>query len=64
MLVTGLGLVESPRWHDNRLWFSDWIAGNIFALDDAGVTELIVQHESLPPCFDFLLDGRLVLVSN
>ena len=23
-LVTGRGLVESPRWHGDRLYFSDW----------------------------------------
>jgi sugar lactone lactonase YvrE len=64
VLRSGLGLVESPRWHDGRLWFSDWTAGEIIAIDDAGVSEVIVRHESLPLCFDFLPDGRLVLVSN
>ncbi len=23
-MVTGRGLVESPRWHGDRLYFSDW----------------------------------------
>jgi sugar lactone lactonase YvrE len=64
VLSTGLGLLESPRWHDGRLWFSDWIAGQIIAIDDAGASEVIVRHESLPLCFDFLGDGQLVLVSN
>jgi sugar lactone lactonase YvrE len=64
VLRAGLGLVESPRWHDGRLWFSDWIAGEIIAIDDAGTSELITRHESLPLCFDFLPDGRPVLVSN
>jgi sugar lactone lactonase YvrE len=64
VLQTELGLVESPRWHQGRLWFSDWIAGEIIAVDDAGAAEVIVRHESLPLCFDFLPDGRLVLVSN
>ena len=64
VLCSGLGLVESPRWHDGRLWFSDWIAGEIIAVDDAGAHEVIVGHESLPLCFDFLPDGRAVLVSN
>jgi sugar lactone lactonase YvrE len=64
VLCSGLGLVESPRWHDGRLWFSDWIAGEIIAVDDAGARELIVRHQSLPLCFDFLPDGRAVLVSN
>src|SRR4249919_980462 len=64
ILCSGFGLVESPRWHEGRLWFSDWTGGRIIAVDDAGSTEVVVEHHSLPMCFDFLPDGRLVLVSN
>jgi len=24
VLLSGLGMGESPRWHDGRLWFSHW----------------------------------------
>jgi sugar lactone lactonase YvrE len=61
---TGRGLVESPRWHDGRLWFADWTAGEIRALTEGGGSEVIVQHTSLPLCFDFLPDGSLIAVSN
>jgi sugar lactone lactonase YvrE len=64
VLCSGFGLVESPRWHDGRLWFSDWTGGRIVAVDEHGGTEVVVEHRSLPLCFDFLPDGRLVLVSN
>jgi sugar lactone lactonase YvrE len=64
VLCSGLGLVESPRWHQRRLWFSDWTGGRIVAVDEHGTTETVVEHRSLPLCFDFLPDGRLVLVSN
>jgi sugar lactone lactonase YvrE len=64
VLTSGHGLVESPRWHEGRLWFSDWTGGRIVAVDDTGETEVILEHASLPMCFDFLPDGRLVLVSN
>jgi sugar lactone lactonase YvrE len=64
VLCSGFGLVESPRWHDGRLWFSDWTAGRIVTVDERGTTEVVVEHQSLPLCFDFLPDGRLVLVSN
>jgi sugar lactone lactonase YvrE len=64
VLLNGRGLVESPRWHQGRLWFSDWIAGEILAVDDTGAFEVMVRHASLPLCFDFLPDGRLALVSN
>ena len=64
VLVSGRGLLESPRWHRGRLWFSDWTAGEIIAVDDTGRPEVMIRHASLPLCFDFLPDGRLVLVSN
>src|SRR3954447_7090198 len=65
VLMRGRGLVESPRWHAGRLWFADWIAGEILALDPTdGSSEVVVRHTSLPLCFDFLPDGSLVLVSN
>lgn len=64
VLLSGLGLVESPRWHEGRIWFSDWINGEIIAVDDNGESEVVVRHQSLPLCFDFLPDGRLLLVSN
>jgi sugar lactone lactonase YvrE len=64
ILCSGYGLVESPRWHEGRLWFSDWTGGRIVAVDDAGATEVVLEHRSLPLCFDFLPDGRPVVVSN
>lgn len=62
-LMTGLGLVESPRWHEGRLWFADWIAGEIIAVDTDGRSEVMLRHESLPLCFDFLPDAGAVIVS-
>jgi sugar lactone lactonase YvrE len=35
-LLTGRGLVESPRWHSGRLYFSDWSAGEVLALTPRG----------------------------
>lgn len=63
-LDSGRGLLESPRWHSGRLWFADWIAGEILAVDDEGSIEVVCRHRSMPLCFNFLPDGRLVLVSN
>ena len=63
-LASGFGLVESPRWHDGRLWFSDWTAGQIRVLDPEGSSRVVVRHESLPLCFDFLADGRMLVVSS
>jgi sugar lactone lactonase YvrE len=59
----GLGLVESPRWHDGQLWFSDWTAGEIRTLTADG-SRVRVRHHSLPLCFDFLPDDSLIVVSS
>jgi len=64
VLDSGRGLVESPRWHDGKLWYADWTAGEIRVVGPGGGSEVVVRHTSLPLCFDFLPDGSLVLVSN
>jgi sugar lactone lactonase YvrE len=53
---------ESPRWHDGRLWFSDWGAGRVWSVADGGEPVVEAEVEQLM-CIDFLLDGRLLLVS-
>src|SRR5258708_12599857 len=63
--MTGIAFGESPRWHDNRLWFSDWGAQEFIAADLEGKSEVIVrvQFPSFPMCIDFLPNVRLLIVS-
>ena len=64
-LTTGLAMGESPRWHEDRLWFSDWGAQEIIAVDLHGKSEVVVRTSfALPFCIDWLLDGRLLVVSG
>jgi len=67
-VVAGFGLLESPRWHDGRLWFSDWTAGLIRSATPSGQVQVVLEHQSLPLCFDFLSDHPpeqgLVLASS
>jgi sugar lactone lactonase YvrE len=64
-LLTGLAFGESPRWHDDRLWFSDWGAGEILAVDLAGDSEVMVRGVGpLPFSIDWLPDGRLLIASG
>src|SRR5512146_2395358 len=63
-LLTGRGLVESPRWHGDRLYFSDWSAGEVLALDLEGRSEVVAQIKSLPLCTAWLPDGRMLIVSS
>jgi sugar lactone lactonase YvrE len=67
ILLTGIAFGESPRWHDGRLWFADWGAGEILAVDpDGGAAEVIVRVDfpSFPLCFDWLPGGRLLVVAR
>ena len=41
VLLDGLGMGESPRWHDGRLWFSDWGTDEIIAVDLDGNSEVV-----------------------
>ncbi|MEU6069628.1 MULTISPECIES: SMP-30/gluconolactonase/LRE family protein [Streptomyces] len=63
-LITGRGLVESPRWHGERLYFSDWSAGEVVAVDLTGHSEVVARVGSLPLCTSWLPDGALLIVSS
>src|SRR5262249_35141865 len=63
-LITGIAFGESPRWHEDRLWFSDWGAHEVVAVDLKGKSTVIVRVPSFPFCIDWLLDGRLLIVSG
>lgn len=64
-LATGFAFGESPRWHDDRLWFSNWGAQEIVAVDLQGKSEVVlrVPFSSFPFSIDWLPDGRLLMVS-
>lgn len=64
VLLTGLAFGESPRWHEGRLWVSDWGAQQVLAVDLEGRSETVTAVPSAPACIDFLPDGRLLVVSG
>lgn len=64
VLMEGIAFGESPRWHDGRIWFSDWGAHQVIALDPDGRHEVVASVASFPMCIDFLPDGRLVVVDS
>ncbi|MCC9145268.1 MULTISPECIES: SMP-30/gluconolactonase/LRE family protein [unclassified Arthrobacter] len=63
-LVSGIGMGESARWHAGELWFADWTAGTISALDSGGNVRRVSAVPSFPISFDWLPDGRMVVVSG
>jgi sugar lactone lactonase YvrE len=62
-LMTGIVFGEQPRWHEDRLWFSDWGKPEVVAVDLDGNAEVVLDAPSFPCCVDWLPDGRLLLVS-
>jgi sugar lactone lactonase YvrE len=63
-LLTGIAFGESPRWHEGRLWFSDWGAEEVIAVDLEGNSEVVARVPSFPFCIDWLPDGRLLVTSG
>jgi sugar lactone lactonase YvrE len=64
VLTDGIVFGESPRWHDGRLWFSDWGANQVIAVSADGSREVMAAVASFPMCIDFLPDGRLLVVDS
>src|SRR5205807_1167704 len=47
-LMDGLVFGEQPRWHQGRLWFSDWGTQEVIAVDIDGNSEVILHGPSFP----------------
>jgi sugar lactone lactonase YvrE len=62
--ATGIRMGESPRWHEERLWLCDWLAGEVLAFGADGHREVVTRIEGLPFSIDWLPDGRLVATSS
>ena len=56
MLMDGIVLGECPRWHDGRLWFSDWGGKEMIAVAMDGRHEVIERVDALPFSFDWQPD--------
>ena len=64
VLAEGLGFGEAPRWHDGRLWFSDFYRHGIFSVDEAGGDERLEHHVPTQPSgLGWDDEGTLVYVS-
>ncbi|MBT7665809.1 MAG: gluconolactonase, partial [Rhodospirillaceae bacterium] len=59
VLLDGLTFPEGPRWHEGRLWFSDFYAHEVIALSMTGERETIVEVPGQPSGLGWTPDGRL-----
>jgi sugar lactone lactonase YvrE len=65
VLASDLVIGESARWHDGRLWLSNWGAAEILAFDLEGRREVITQvPTTIPFSIDWLPDGQLLVVAG
>jgi sugar lactone lactonase YvrE len=65
VLLTGLLIGESARWHEGRLWCSNWGTQEVLAVDRDGKREVMARvPTTLPFSIDWLPDGRLLVVSG
>jgi sugar lactone lactonase YvrE len=64
IVVTDLHFAESPRWHDDRLWFSDFYGGVVQSVRaDGSDLRLEATVPQQPSGLGWLPDGTLLIVS-
>ncbi len=66
VLLAGLGIPESPRWHQGRLWICNWIDRQVVMVGLDGSREVASARgqASLGYSIDWLPDGRLVMTGE
>jgi sugar lactone lactonase YvrE len=63
VLATGLYFGEGPRWHEGRLWFSDFYDHAVKSMDESGAVRIELQIDDHPSGLGWLPDGRMLVVS-
>lgn len=61
--LRGIYFGEGPRWHEGRLWFSDFYGHCVRALSPDGEVNVMLRMEGQPSGLGWLPDGRLLVVS-
>lgn len=63
VLIDNLTFAEGPRWHDGKLWFSDFYAYEVVTADESGNRETIVRVPEQPSGLGWTPDNKLLIVS-
>ncbi|MGE6916341.1 SMP-30/gluconolactonase/LRE family protein [Achromobacter kerstersii] len=63
VLASGYTYLEGLRWHEDRLWASDFYTEQVIAVDLAGKVEQICRVPQQPSGLGWLPDGRLLISS-
>jgi len=62
--LAGLFFGECPRWHDGRLWYSDFFDHAILSVSTDGDRRVEVDFDGEPAGLGWLPDGRLLFASR
>ena len=63
ILLEGLKFPEDPRWHNDKLWFSDMQMRKVMTVDINGVADVIIEMPTSPSGLGWLPNGKLLVVS-
>lgn len=63
VLLDGLMFTEGPRWHDDKLFFSDMHAHKVMSVDMDGKAQTVVEVPTWPSGLGWLPNGRMLIVS-
>jgi sugar lactone lactonase YvrE len=63
IVVDGLTFPEAPRWHEGRLWFSDFYSHRVLAVDVLGHVDVVAEVAQRPSGLGWAPDGGLLVVS-
>ena len=64
VVADGLGFLEGPRWHDGRLWFSDFSSRTVNCVDVSGAVQRHAYVAGQPSGLGFAPNGDLLVVST
>jgi sugar lactone lactonase YvrE len=62
--VSGLFFGECPRWHDGRLWYSDFFDHAVLSVSPDAERRVEVDFDGEPAGLGWLPDGRLLINSR
>jgi sugar lactone lactonase YvrE len=62
-LLGDLGFPEGPRWHDGRLWFSDFHDRVVRAVSPDGTAEVVLRLDDSPSGLGWAPGGELLVVA-